>query len=264
MVWRRHHCGCGCRNCYLPALTPPQSAGTGGKSNLKLIIRWRPLVLLGLGLLGLLLRLYGLNWDQGNSFHPDERQILFHVAALSWPHSFAQFLNPELSPLNPRFFAYGSFPMYLLAFVGTIFLPSHAINAPDSFFPLTLIGRVISAIFDTGTVILTGWLGLLLSRDTTPSRRYGWWMAWLAAALVAFTPFQLQLSHFYAVDTMLLFFVVLTLLACVALVDTEKPVRWLIVIGIAYGLALATKFSAAPLAVPIVVALLLYWYRHRD
>ena len=40
---------------------------------MKLVIRWRPLVLWGLMLLGLALRLYGLNWDQGNSFHPDER-----------------------------------------------------------------------------------------------------------------------------------------------------------------------------------------------
>jgi hypothetical protein len=102
---------------------------------------------------------------------------------------------------------------------------------------------------------------LLLVDDETPGRRYAWNVTLLAAGLVAFTPFQIQLSHFYAVDTMLLFFVVLTVLACVALVDTGKPIRWSLVAGIGYGLALATKFSAAPLIVPLFVALLLRWYR---
>jgi len=184
---------------------------------------------------------------------------MFHVTALAWPKSFAQFLDPVNSPLNPHFFAYGSFPLYLLAFVGNIL--AHFFPQVNTFFNLTLVGRVINAIFDSGTILLTGWLALLLVNDETPGRRYAWNMALLAAGLVAFTPFQIQLSHFYAVDTMLLFFVVLTVLACVALVDTEKPIRWSLVAGVGYGLALATKFSAAPLIVPLFVALLLRWYR---
>lgn len=225
----------------------------------KLVIRWRPFALCGIALLGFALRLHGLNWDSGNSFHPDERQILFHVTALSWPTSFAQFLDPVRSPLNPHFFAYGSFPLYLLAALGNILVRFYP--AVGLFSNLTLVGRVLSALFDGGTVLLTGWLGLLLTQDTTPGRHYAWNVAFLAAALVAFTPLQLQLSHFYAVDTMLLFFVVLTVLACVVLVDTNAPVRWSFVLGFGYGLALATKFSAAPLAVPLLVAALLRWYR---
>jgi YYY domain-containing protein len=225
----------------------------------KRIIRWRPFALFGIALLGFALRLYGLNWDSGNSFHPDERQILFHVTTLSWPTSFAQFLDPVHSPLNPHFFAYGSFPLYLLATLGNILARFY----PDisSFSNLTLVGRVLSALFDSGTILLTGWLALLLIEDATPGRYYAWNVAILAATLVAFTPFELQLSHFYAVDTMLLFFVVLTILACVALIDTDAPLRWSFVAGLGYGLALATKFSAAPLAVPLLVAALLRWYR---
>jgi len=243
----------------------------------KIVIRWRPLALSGIAILGLALRLYGLDWDQmqaryqllvrlygldaaqGNNFHPDERQILFHVVQLSWPGSWAQFFNAATSPLNQHFFAYGSFPLYLLAAVGNIL--SH-ISAPlANFANLTLTGRVLNAIFDCGTILLVGWLGLLLTNDRTPGRRYAWSVALLAVALVAFTPFQLQLSHFYTVDTMLLFFVTLTVLACVVLVDTDKPVRWSLVAGLGYGLALATKFSAAPLAVSLFVALAMRWYR---
>jgi len=213
--------------------------------------------LFGLALLGLALRLYGLNWDQGNSFHPDEREIMFHVTALSWPNSFAQFLDPVNSPLNPHFFAYGSFPLYLLATLGNVltrFFPTLG-----TFSNLTLVGRVVSAIFDCGTILLTGWLGLMLADDHTPERRKAWTLALLAAALVTFMPLQLQLSHFYAVDTMLLFFITLTILACVALVNTAAPTRWSLVAGLGYALALATKFSAAPLVVPLLVAVILRW-----
>ena len=227
---------------------------------LKIVIRWRPLALFGIAFLGLALRLYGLDWDQGNNFHPDERQILFHVVQLSWPKSLPQFLDSAASPLNPHFFAYGSFPLYLLATVGNIL--SHISPTLANFTTLTLTGRVLNALFDTGTILLIGWLGLLLTCDRTPGRRYTWSVALLAAALVAFTPLQLQLSHFYTVDTMLLFFVTLTILACVVLVDTEKPVRWSLIAGLGFGLALATKFSAAPLAVPLFVALAMRWYRH--
>src|SRR6266571_4480947 len=225
----------------------------------KSIVRWRPFALFALALLGLALRLYGLDWDQGNSFHPDERQIMFHVTALAWPNSLAQFLDPANSPLNPHFFAYGSFPIYLLALLGNILV--HFSPTLETFANLSLVGRVLSALFDTGTVLLTGWLGLLLADDGTPERRHAWNIALLAAALVVLTPFQLQLSHFYAVDTMLLFFITLTILACVALVDTDAPIRWSLVAGIGYGLALATKFSAAPLAVPLLIAVLMRWYR---
>src|SRR5215469_16902779 len=110
----------------------------------KLIVRWQPLVLYGLALLGLILRLYGLNWDQGNSFHPDERQILFHVTALAWPSSLAQFFDPVNSPLNPHFFAYGSFPLYLLALLGHIFI--HSASPTTAFVSYTLLGRVVSAL----------------------------------------------------------------------------------------------------------------------
>jgi YYY domain-containing protein len=224
--------------------------------------RWRPLALLGLCVLGLALRLYNVNWDQGNNFHPDERQILFHVVAIGWPSSFSQFLDPNNSPLNPHFFAYGSFPIYLLALLGHLFV--HPASETYALPALTLVGRVLSAILDSGTILLTAWLALLLLPDTSPGRRYAWSGALLTAALVAFTPFQLQLAHFYAVDTMLLFFVMCTLVASVKLVQTEKTVFWAMMTGLLYGLSMATKFSAAPLAISIVVALLVRWRQRGD
>ncbi len=221
--------------------------------------RWRVLALGLICALGFALRLYGLQWDQGNSIHPDERQILFTVMKLAWPRSWGEFLTVQ-SPLNPRFFAYGSFPMYLLALLGyCLHIPP---TDPGSIVPLAYLGRVLSALFDSGTILLTGLLALRLA-DMTQSAR-GWSCALLAATLVAFTPLQLQLSHFFAVDTLLLFFVMLTLLSCVYVVETKRVMLWSLIIGVGYGLALGTKFSAAPLAVPVCVAFLLRWYRQHD
>ncbi|GAC1511728.1 MAG: hypothetical protein NVS2B12_28590 [Ktedonobacteraceae bacterium] len=229
---------------------------------MKVVVRWQPLALWGLALLGLGLRLYNVNWDQGNNFHPDERQILFHVVAFKWPTGWGQFFDPAQSPLNPHFFAYGSFPLYLLALVAH--LVDYNLSDPANFVKITLVGRVISAIFDSGTILLVGWLTFLLARAARPDLSSAWRMALFAAALVVFTPLQLQLSHFYAVDTMLVFFVTLTLVAGVGLARTEKVMRWSFVAGLAYGLALATKFSAAPLAIPLGVGLYLHWQRRRD
>jgi 4-amino-4-deoxy-L-arabinose transferase-like glycosyltransferase len=228
----------------------------------KVVIRWRPLALIALSVLGLVLRLYGLNWDDGNSFHPDEREIMFHVVAIARPTSLAQFFDAAHSPLNPQFFAYGSFPLYLLAAVGNIL--SRFFPALGTFSGLTLVGRVISALCDSGTILLTGLLALWLVEDTTPGRGRAWWVALLAAAFVTFTPLQLQLSHFYAVDTTLVLFVVLTVLACVALVHSRYGLRWAVVAGVGFGLAMATKFSAAPLLVPLLVALGLRCYCQRS
>jgi hypothetical protein len=228
----------------------------------KLLLRWRWLVLGGLVLLGLLLRLYGLNWDAGNNFHPDERQILFVVTSLAWPKSWTQFLNPTQSPLNPHFFAYGSLPFYLLALIGH--LMGYNLQGLGILPHLTLVGRTLSALFDSGTIFVTGILSLVLAQKTKLLASHAWSVAWLAAALLAFTPLHLQLSHFYAVDTLLVFFTTLTILACVLYVEREHAGWWACLAGVAYGLALATKFSAAPLAVSLLVAGYLRWRQRRN
>ena len=66
--------------------------------------------------LALSLRLYGINWDQGGLFHPDERAILFKVNDLSFPSvsEIPDLLDADKSTLNPKWFSYGSLPIYLL------------------------------------------------------------------------------------------------------------------------------------------------------
>lgn len=228
---------------------------------------WPLLVLLAIAIGALAVRLYGLDWDDNTHQHPDERAIISTVINFGWPHSWAQFFSMA-SPLSPHFsdgshfFAYGTLPMYVLWLVAGFLdwlqklLGAHWIPVGQGSFSdydhITLVGRALSAIFDTGTVWLTYFLGRRLSGSKV--------VGVLAAVFVAFTPFEVQLSHYFAVDTALVFFTTLALLSYVALAQ-DGGVRWVILSGVATGLAVASKFSAMPLLLPLALAYLLYWLR---
>lgn len=191
------------------------------------------------------LRVYGLDWDRGLLFHPDERQILMVVESLYLPEDPLALLGPE-SPLNPRFFAYGSFPIYLLRLVSCVLgLQSREWATMARSY---LIGRVLSALFDTCSVYAT----YLLARKT-----FGRRVAILAAVLVSFTVLHLQLAHFYTVDTIL---TTLVLLAVGKAVDVARrgKLRDGASFGLLFGVALATKVSVLPLAAVVVLAWLSY------
>ena len=194
-------------------------------------LRWR---LLGLVLLALLVRVAGLDFDEGHFFHPDERAIASAVLRLS--------IHPL--HLDPEFFAYGSFPFYVtkaatssLALFGSWF---------SSYDGTILVGRALSALWGTATV-------LLLVLDTR--RRYGERAGLLAGLLLALAVLHIQNSHFATNDAPLVFLILLAL-ALFARYAEEGRSAHLLLGAAAAGLALATKMSAAPLALPCAAALL--------
>ncbi|HEX5417822.1 MAG TPA: DUF2298 domain-containing protein [Chloroflexota bacterium] len=204
-------------------------------------------------LVALGLRLYGINWDDGHLYHPDERFILMSTTAVgvSWPLNFSQLFGPQSTLVPDGYsFSYGTFALYALRGVA-VFL-----NAVGDFFGLTFLqipndptalripGRILSALFDTATVYLVYWIGKRLF-----DRR----IAYLGATLVAFSVLDIQLSHFYATDTLMTFFVVAAIAASVSVArgGGARPAIWA---GVAVGLGLGTKFSAAPVLAPVVAA----------
>jgi hypothetical protein len=208
-----------------------------------LAVHREALLLASILVVGAALRLYGLNWDGGQWLHPDERQIYFVALGLNWPGSLAEALSAA-SPLNPHFFAYGSLPIYLLRLVAGLLAPLFPLlRDPDN---LHLVGRPLAVLFDLGTVFLT----YRLARVSGIRYRGA---ALLAAALVAFAVLHVQLAHFYTADTLLTFFVMLAL-NLAADVAQGAGRRRQIALGVAVGLALATKVSAFPLLLLIPVA----------
>ena len=187
-------------------------------------------------ILALFFRLYGLNWDQGQHLHPDERMLVMVTGKIQFPATLSEFFSAE-SPLNPKFFPYGSFPIYLLKIFSSITAFVFQNPLLSTYSSINLTGRVLSALFDIGTVILLFKLG---RKIFSPA------IGVLASAFYAFCAFPIQLSHFFAVDTFLTFFVCLTLYRLI--IFYEKPsLKNSFLVGIPFGFALATKVSATVL-----------------
>ena len=198
--------------------------------------------------IALALRLYGLEWDNGYPFtpHPDERAILMKVADLS-PPSLGQalsLLDVDESPWNPRWFPYGSFPLYLLKGFQIALSALPGVEIHD----LRVLGRALSAFADTASVALVYLLG---------ARLYGRREGFLASALVAVAVLHVQLSHFFAVDT------IMALCAVAALYFLSRTakdghLRDSLAAGAFIGLGLATKVSLSPIYAAFLMAHVIY------
>lgn len=178
-------------------------------------------------------RLYGLNWDSSFHLHPDERMITMVADKITFQN------------LNPYFFAYGSFPIYLLkatGFFAGIFDPQFS-----TYQSINLLGRFLSALFDLGTIIILYFLGKKLFDKN---------IGLLAALFYSLAVLPIQLAHFYAVDTILTFFILSTLYLLIRFLD-NPTFKNILLIGISFGLALSTKISAILLIVPIIIAFII-------
>ncbi|WP_352428207.1 DUF2298 domain-containing protein [Thermoflexus sp.] len=206
----------------------------------------------------LALRLSGLNWDEGQHLHPDERFLTMVTAALGWPHSLAEYFDTARSPLNPynrgyTFFVYGDLPVILTRGVGealTGLCRTSAARCPFEtgtavgYEEITLVGRFLSALVDTGTVLFTFLIGRTL---------LGAVGGLLAAALMAFSVMNIQQAHFYTTDTWATFFSTVALWGLVRMV--RRPTASLALItGAMAGAALASRINLWPLMALMALA----------
>lgn len=196
-------------------------------------------------LLGFSLRIFGINWDNGYHMHPDERAIILTVVGLDYPTTASEFVSSE-SPWNPKFFAYGSFPFYLLRIAGDTagFTIDIKFAEYDS---INIVGRFLSAIFDTGTIII-----VFLIAKNLRGRKAGL----ISAFVYSVSVLPIQLAHFYAVDTLLTFLITSVLYLLLKLLDNPS-IGKSIAIGFLFGLALATKISVSVLLPSVLLALCL-------
>lgn len=198
--------------------------------------------------LALGLRFFGLDWDRGFDYtpHPDERAILFNVNDLSPPPlgDLGVLFNADESPWNPRWFPYGSFPLYTMKGVQL----AYSAVSGDQLQDLRPIGRTISALADVVTVGMVYLLALRIFDRRT---------ALLASLLTAVAVIHIQLSHFFAVDTLQALFTIVAIFFMYR-VAKQGRLRDSVLAGAFVGLGLATKVSQAPIYGAFVMAHLMY------
>lgn len=228
-------------------------------------------------------RFTGLNWDEGQWIHPDEGHMRIITSVIRMPDSLSLYFDTHNSPLNSRnsgqVYSYGTLPLFLTrmtaewldrscdqsppvlnALVASLLIsspetggsanlePGHSgqLCSPGTFTGSrsAQVGRALSALADLGTVCLMYLIG---------RRLYGEAVGLLAAGLGSVTAFLIQQAHFYTVDSMACFFVVLSVYFSVR---AGRSGSWISfgLAGLATGLATACKVSAAILAaLPVVL-----------
>ena len=187
-------------------------------------------------IVGAILRFYKLDWGQGLFTHPDEYYIVISANQLSFPDQ-----------MNPHFFNYGTFSIYLNYFTKQLLAISPQLSDLNPF----LIGRFYSALFSTLTIPLIYLISL-----TFLNKRY----SLLAAALVALTPGLIQQAHFLTPESNLIFFIFLSLTFLLYFVKQRK-ISFLIFSSISLGFALGIKVSSVVFLIPIFLAIFLVYYK---
>ena len=217
--------------------------------------------------IGFLIRLYGVNWDSGYYFHPDERSIYMRVDCmykvlmnslgyldcikappfeLTEPGlpSVQTFLNSDKSPLNPHWFPIGSAIIYLLLFFKIILSPFFTLGVYD----LYLIGRPLSIIADIGSMVFI----YLIAKNIFGSRA-----ALFSLVLFAFLPTSIQHSHYYRPEPFSVFFILASFWSMLKLYNKQSLKHYLVT-GFCIGLALSFKISALSLGIPLSILFLLF------
>jgi YYY domain-containing protein len=217
------------------------------------------LALCAIVLLSLSLRLFNLDWDDGHHLHPDERHLSNVSGAIEWPEHYFDSEHSSLNPYNhvPSFI-YGTLPLFLNKTVSG-WLVSDAWGASatrsvadglgldlknadgsssfDDGYNSNLVGRLLAALFDGGTLIWIYLLALLL---------FGRPVALMSALLFALTVGHIQHAHFFVNDPFLVFFTTAALYFCVRVAKYGRGGDYLLA-GAALGFAAACKVTAAPL-----------------
>ena len=130
-------------------------------------------LLVAIVVLGAIVRFWNLNWDQGTyDLHPDERTL----------NEMVRRLGPDL---NPHFYYYGTFPIYLYKITGKVL---SAVTGDDwlAQVRILLIGRFFSALASVATLVVVFAIG---------RRLWGVSLGLLSAALMASAALAIQAAH---------------------------------------------------------------------
>jgi len=188
-------------------------------------------------------RFYNLNWDLGHFFHPDERNI---ANAVSQIQLFSQ--------MDPKFYAYGGFVIYLYKFTADfLVVVFHNPALAHDWGWINIIGRSYSAFFSTLTIIPLYFLA---------SKIFNKKVGFVASLFYALTVSSIQTAHFSTTENLLTFLI--TLITCLAIPFYEHPsFKKSLLIGMVIGIAVATKTTGISFAFAPFLALAILFVKKK-
>ncbi len=249
-------------------------------------------------LIASLLRFYNLMHDSPYFFNPDERNMANAVSGFRLPAKLTGIpicLISQISPilendpgsnsrrndpgssaqkspincnLNPHFFSYGQFPLYL-AFVSDIFTREGLAvlqgpplnNYLSTSFPSAIFWlRFWSAFFSTLTVLLV----YLITELVINSRLSNFTLQnptshipLLTSLMIAFTPGLIQSAHFGTTESLLTFFFMASIYLSLSYLSHLGNVKFVILTSLVIGLSLGSKLTGIFFFIPPIITLII-------
>lgn len=199
-------------------------------------------------------RFIGVNWDSSSHLHPDERFLTMVGVAMKIPESFRVYMDPLLSTMNPAnvgyvFYVYGLLPLTLNKILAVL-------SGNDTYELFVLQGRIFSASIDLVAVVFVYKIVELI--EEYYQLRHRSLKVW-AAFIYAVSVLPIQLSHFFAVDTFLNTFSLISMFFILKVLFMHRQKKetvlrvylYAILSGVFWGFALASKVTVIFL-IPLV------------
>ena len=175
-------------------------------------------------LLTVFTRFFNLNWGNGYYFHPDENNMAMSINQMSYKN------------LNPNFFAYGQFPLFLTFFT----TPRHQFSS------IVLTLRFWSAVFSSISVLF---FYLIISRFIKNKKN-----VFCSVILFIFTPGLIQLAHFGTTESILILVFLANIYFSLKFFEKSK-LTYIVFSSLISGIGLATKISSLILISPFLLSL---------
>ncbi|MFZ2152427.1 MAG: glycosyltransferase family 39 protein [Microgenomates group bacterium] len=185
--------------------------------------------------IALITRFFGLTWGGGFPFHPDENNMVNAIV--------------QMTPinLNPHFFAYGQFPLYL-GYITQLIL-----GLPHNAIAITYVLRFWSAIFST----LSVYLFYLINRQLFPKIN-----PFIATLLFIFTPGLIQIAHFGTTESLLVLIFLSTIYLSLKLYGQPFQYKYYFWLALICGIGVSSKLSSIVFIFPILLVSLISFFKH--
>ena len=193
-------------------------------------------------------RLIKLDWGDGHYFNPDENNMASAISRLS-PNS-----------LDPKFYAYGQFPLYLAYYSFRLcsFLVNRTLPDNISFTQSIMALRFWSAIFSIFSVLIFYFISKRIFKKKYFSEIF--------SLLLIFHPGLIQFSHFGTTEAILNFVLTTNILLGLLILKSKglKLINLIFISSIINSIGLASKITSIILTGPILLSLLFIFIKRKN